>query len=219
MPAVYAQWRRPLAPHWAIEAGARVENVAYDYANRMIDGNTDEDGLPCPGGCLYSRPADRTDDFTNFAPRLGIVWRPVESISAWLAMARGFRAPETMEQYRLQRQQSVAELDSEQVDELELGLRWRCATAGLDLAAFTMDKQNVILRDSAGFNVSGGRTRHRVLEYDFDWDFAKQWTIALRLTNLRDAAYADRADFAFGSDRYFPGRGRAVFVELGWRKD
>ena len=42
---------------------------------------------------------------------------------------------------------------------------------------------------------------------------------ALRMTNLLDAAYANRADFAFGSDRYFPGRGRAVFVELAWRKD
>jgi outer membrane receptor protein involved in Fe transport len=41
-----------------------------------------------------------------------------------------------------------------------------------------MDKQNVILRDSAGFNVSGGRTRHRGLEYDLDWAFAKAWTIA-----------------------------------------
>ena len=40
-----------------------------------------------------------------------------------------------------------------------------------------------------------------------------------RVTNLLDDAYADRADFAFGDHRYFPGRGRAYFVELGWRKD
>jgi hypothetical protein len=41
----------------------------------------------------------------------------------------------------------------------------------------------------------------------------------LRLTNLFDVAYADRADFAFGSERYFPGRDRAIFIELGWRED
>ena len=307
--AAYAEWRRPLAPHWSIEAGARVERVDYRYDNRMIDGNTDENGALCPGGCLYSRPADRSDDFTNLAPRLGVVWRPIESIAAWLTMARGFRAPETTELYRLQRQQSVADLDSERADQLELGLRWRGAGAGLDLAAFAMEKQHVILRDSAGFNVSGGRTRHRGIEYDFDWGLLDHWAIeaagtlarheyrftaaveqgeqitagnevdtaprdihalrlrreskdlaaelewqhvgpywtnaantarygghdlvnlrmswqpedswifTLRLTNLLDAAYADRADFAFGSDRYFPGRGRAAFVELGWHKD
>jgi outer membrane receptor protein involved in Fe transport len=307
--AGYAQWRRPLAPKWSVEAGVRLEAVRYDYNNRMIDGNTAENGALCPGGCLYSRPADRSDDFTNFAPRLGLVWRPVESLAAYLSMARGFRAPEVTELYRLQRQQSVAELDSERADAVELGLRWRGASAGLDLAAFTMDKQNVILRDSAGFNVSGGRTRHRGLEYDLDWAFGKGWTIAgsgtvarheyrftaaveqgeqitagsdidtaprdihtlrlqhqtaslaaelewmhvgdywanaantarydghdllhlrlswqpqpawtlaLRVTNLLDAAYADRADFAFGQYRYFPGRDRSAFVELAWRKD
>ena len=307
--AGYAQWRRPLASSWSIEAGVRLERAGYDYDNRMIDGNTDENGVPCPGGCLYSRPADRSDDFTNFAPRLGLVWRPVASIAAYLSMARGFRAPEVTELYRLQRQQSVADLDSERADAVELGLRWRGAAAGFDLAAFTMDKQDVILRDSAGFTVSGGRTRHHGLEYDLNWGFAEGWTIAgngtvarheyrftaaveqgeqitagndvdtapreihalrlrhhteslaaelewlhvgsywtnaantarydghdlvnlrlswqpretwtfaLRLTNLLDAAYADRADFAFGNHRYFPGRERAAFVELGWRKD
>ena len=62
---------------WSLEAGAPRSNASrYDYDNRMIDGNTDENGVPCPGGCLYSRPADRRDDFTNVAPRLGLVWQP-----------------------------------------------------------------------------------------------------------------------------------------------
>ena len=73
--AGYAQWHRPLAPRWSLEAGLRLEHARYDYDNRMIDGNTDENGVPCPGGCLYSRPADRSDDFTNLAPRLGLVWQ------------------------------------------------------------------------------------------------------------------------------------------------
>jgi outer membrane receptor protein involved in Fe transport len=307
--ALYGQWRRPLAPDWSLEAGLRLEYARYDYDNRMIDGNTDENGVPCPGGCLYSRPADRTDDFTNLAPRLGIVWNLNESATAYASLARGFRAPEATELYRLQRQQSVAELDSEQVDAAELGFRWRADAATLDLALFHMDKENVVIRDAAGFNLSGGRTRHQGLEYQGDWFFADGWTLsaagtfarheyrftaaveqgeqitsgndidtaphdvhslrlqyggawldaelewlligaywanaantaryeghdvgnlrlavepggnwllALRVTNLLDRAYADRADFAFGDYRYFPGRGRAYFVELGWRKD
>jgi outer membrane receptor protein involved in Fe transport len=307
--AAYADWKRPLGAGWTLEAGARIEQARYDYDNRMIDGNTDENGVPCPGGCLYSRPADRSDDFTNFAPRLGLVWRASDAVTAYASLARGFRAPEATELYRLQRQQTVADLDSETADAAELGLRWRAAAASFDVAAFYMDKDDVILRDSAGFNVSGGKTRHVGLEYEGDWSFAdgwtltatgtyarheyrftaaveqgeqitagndmdtaprevnalrlrrttgrldaelewlwvgaywanaantarygghdvgnlrvaispaRDWSVALRVTNLLDTAYADRADFAFGDYRYFPGRGRAYFVELGWRKD
>lgn len=307
--AGYADWRRPLAPRWALEAGLRLEYARYDYDNRMIDGNTDENGVPCPGGCLYSRPADRSDDFTNLAPRLGLVWSMSESTTAYVSLARGFRAPEATELYRLQRQQAVADLESETVDAAEIGLRLRSPAASLDLALFHMDKDNVILRDSTGFNVSGGSTRHVGLEYEGDWAFAEDWTVsiagtyarheyrfaaaveqgeqitsgndidtapreinsvrlrragarfdaelewlwvgaywanaantarygghnlgnfrlsvapakdwslALRVTNLMDVPYADRADYAFGDYRYFPGRGRAYFVEVGWRKD
>ena len=38
--------------------------------------------------------------------------------------------------------------------------------------------------------------------------------LALRLNNATDEAIADRADFAFGQYRYFPGRGRELFVEF-----
>ena len=307
--AAYAAWRRPLAQRWSLEAGVRLEYADYDYDNRMIDGNTDEDGVPCPGGCLYARPADRSDDFTNVAPRLGLVWRVSDAMTAYASLARGFRAPEATELYRLQRQQTVADLDSETADSAEIGLRWRSASLSADVAAFYMDKRDVILRDSAGFNVSGGRTRHAGVEYEADWAFRDAWTLSaagtfarheyrfdaaveqgeaissgndvdtaprdihsvrlrhdrswldaelewlwigaywanaantarygghdvgnlrvsvepgrdwllsLRVTNLADGAYADRADFAFGDFRYFPGRGRAYFLELGWRKD
>ena len=307
--AGYAQWRRALSPRWSLEAGLRLENARYDYDNRMIEGNTDENGVPCPGGCLYSRPSDRSDEFTNFAPRVGLVWQVQDAVTAYLSLARGFRSPEATELYRLQRQQTVADLDSEQADAAELGLRLRTDALALDVALFHMDKRDVILRDSAGFNVSGGRTRHVGLEYQGDWSFAENWTlsaagtvarheyrftaaveqgeqitagddvdtaprnihglrlrheteklsaeieglyvgdywtnaantarygghellnlrlavrpsdawsIGLRVINLLDTAYADRADFAFGNDRYFPGRGRAYFLEIGWRKD
>jgi outer membrane receptor protein involved in Fe transport len=265
--------------------------------------------VPCPGGCLYSRPSDRSDDFTNLAPRIGLLWQLSDFVTGYLSAARGFRAPEATELYRLQRQQTVADLDSERADAAELGLHLRTGPLALDIALFHMDKRDVILRDSAGFNVSGGRTRHVGLEYQGDWSFADNWilsaagtvarheyrftaaveqgeqitsgndvdtaprnihglrlrreterlsaevewlhvggywtnaantarygghelanlrlgarprddwSLGLRVINLFDSAYADRADFAFGDHRYFPGRGRAYFLELGWRKD
>ena len=40
-----------------LDAGLRAEYTHYDYTNRMLDGNTRDDGTECGfGGCLYSRP-------------------------------------------------------------------------------------------------------------------------------------------------------------------
>jgi outer membrane receptor protein involved in Fe transport len=308
--AAYAQWEQALGARLTLTAGLRFEWLEYDYDNRMIDGNTDENGVPCPPpGCLYTRPADRSDRFTNWGPRLGLSWRLDESGSLWASATRGFRPPEATELYRLQRGQQLVDLGSEQVDGFEFGFRQLGDALSLELAAFWMDKEDVILRDSMGFNVSGGRTRHRGIEYGFDWAIGGGWSLAaagtralhtyefnggieqgeqvtrgddvdtaprdlhslrlrhagerleaelewlqvgpywadaantahypghdllnlrlafalagnlsttLRITNLADAAYADRADYAFGSYRYFPGRGRAAFLELGWRSD
>ena len=53
----------------------RADQTNYDYDNHMIDGNTRDDGTPCgAGGCLYSRPADRSDRFDNLSPSLTLAW-------------------------------------------------------------------------------------------------------------------------------------------------
>jgi outer membrane receptor protein involved in Fe transport len=308
--APYLQWQKPLAERLTLTAGLRIEWLQYDYGNRMLDGNTDENNVPCPGtGCLYTRPADRSDRFTNWGPRLGLNWRLSESTAIWTSASRGFRPPEATELYRLQRGQQVADLDSERIDGIEFGLRRLGDVVSLELAAFWMDKDNIILRDSLGFNVSGGRTRHRGVEYDLGWTIGRGWSLSgsgswalhtyqfsggveqgeqvtrgndidtaprdrhslrlnyrrerlgaelewqhvgpywanaantarypghdllnlrvafqasdalaatIRITNLADTAYADRADYAFGDYRYFPGRGRAAFFELSWRRE
>ncbi len=292
-----------------VSAGIRLEYVHYDYRNRMLAGNTRDDGTPCGfGGCLYSRPESRSDHFRNWAPKLGFTYQVTEDARLYGNLARGFRAPQVTELYRLQSGQQVADLDSERVDSIELGLRLQRRSAAIDVAAFAMQKRGSVLRDSSGFNVSGGRSRHEGVELALDWqmrdwlvlmlnssyarhvydfnrvaargemfesgrdvdtaprwlggaelairpldgiDVAVAWTsigdyyldaenrhrypghdlvnvrarvalsprvsLTARLNNLLDAEYADRADFAFGTYRYFPGRGRELFVELRYR--
>jgi outer membrane receptor protein involved in Fe transport len=308
--APYVQWEWTATDRLTATAGLRYEWLEYDYDNRMLDGNTDENGVPCPGaGCLYSRPADRRDRFENAGPRLGLNWKLTDTTALWTTVSRGFRPPEATELYRLQRGQQVADLGSERIDSVEAGLRHLGDTVSLELVAYLMEKKNVILRDSLGFNVSDGRTRHRGVEYGLDWKPGAGWYLAasgtwalhtydfsggieqgeqvtrgddmdtaprqlhsaragygrgplaaelewlhvggywanasdtarypghdllnlriglaatasirlqLRVTNVTDARYADRADFAFGSYRYFPGRGRAAFIEIGWQRD
>ena len=307
--AGFVQAEFSIGDNAVLSAGLRAEHLSYDYVNNMLDGNTRDDGTPCGfGGCLYTRPADRSDSFTDLAPKLGARWRLGETTVVYANLVRGFRAPQMTELYRLQSGQQVSDLDSETIDSLELGLRSGSDRWSLDGALFAMRKRDSVFRDAEGFNVSGGRSRHEGVEfawelqlheswrlaangtwarhtYDFDvvaargeafvsgrdvdtaprwqgsaelrfdpsdrFSAALQWvslgsyyldagneheypghdianlrvqyalgdklSLAARLNNITDRAIADRADFAFGNYRYFPGRGRELFVELRLR--
>ena len=304
--APYIQADFDIGERLVLGAGLRAEYAHYDYNNRMLDGNTRDDGTPCGfGGCLYTRPSDRSDDFTNLAPSLSMTYRLSTDAVFYASAARGFRAPQITELYRLQNGQTVADLDSERVDNVEVGLRGGTDRWSADLSLFAMRKSNSVYRDPDGFSVSGGKSRHEGAELGLDWQFtdrarlsidagygrhtydfdataqrgtefvsgrdvdtaprwlgsaelfidptdrielALQWTmigeyylepenrhsypghdlwnlrasfdaydrldINLRLLNVLDTDLADRADFAFGNYRYFPGRGRELFVEF-----
>jgi iron complex outermembrane receptor protein len=140
----------------------RLEYMAYDYDNKMLDGNSRDDGTTCGfGGCLYNRPADRDDDFTNLAGRLGVEKDMGQGIS-YLTFGSGFRPPQATELYRLQRGQDVADLDSESLLSLEIGYRgefW-------NVAGFAEKNDNFIFRDAAGFNVSDGKTKAWGIEFE-----------------------------------------------------
>lgn len=304
--AGWIQWQYELRSGLQLTAGIRAEHLLYDYDNRMLDGNTRDDGSECGfGGCLYTRPADRRDHFTNLSPELGLSFDLNDQQMLYLRAARGYRAPQATELYRLQNGQTVADLDSETLDSLEAGLKGFSGDMGYELTAFVMRKQNFIFRDANGFNISDGKTRHLGLEsqlnwqvtdaltfnanlswaqheYDFDRDLGRgevilegneidtappwlgglrlewqktpgraleaEWVYqggyfldaanahrypghsllnlrgwitlgnghhqaSLRLTNILDTRYAERADFAFGDYRYFPGAGRRISLE------
>lgn len=293
------------AADWRLRAGVHADWIRYDYDNNLEPGNLTETGEPCDfGGCLYNRPADRSDDFLEIAPELTLS-RDLGEGRAWLRVARGFRAPQATELYRLQRGQDVADLEPETLDAVEIGLRGRGAV-DWEVVAFYQRKDNFIFRDAEGFNVSDGHTGHRGVEFelvgkptptltlaargtyavhryrfdrelggetiirgrdvssaprwlasaDLTWRpgeswlaelaveynggywldaensrrygghtlfhgfvehrFDPHWTASLRLRNLADRRYAERADFAFGNFRYFPGPGRSAFVSLAY---
>ncbi|MGH8264735.1 MAG: TonB-dependent receptor, partial [Steroidobacterales bacterium] len=57
---------------------------------------------------------------------------------------------------------------------------------------------------------------HDLLNLRAGWTLNRYWTLRLRVNNVTNVAYADRADVAFGNLRYFPGRDRSVFLEIGY---
>jgi outer membrane receptor protein involved in Fe transport len=154
----------------ALTAGARVERLRYAYDNRVSDGNLREDGSPCGfGGCLYLRPADRSDRFTGRSAQLGWTRTLDDAWTLGARAARAFRFPQATELYRLQRGQGIDGIGPETADSLEATLRYRDAHVRAEATAYAMRKRDVLLRDAAGLNVFGAATTHRGIELAAAW--------------------------------------------------
>ena len=149
---VHSEW--PINDWLRLIGGARLEHTRYDYDNQT-DTNTVG---------RFQRVADRSDEFTSLTPRLGAVADIDEFWSAYANYARGARAPQTTDLYRLQINQMVGDIEEEELNSFEVGLRREAGGSYLELAAFWMEKENFFFRDADGFNVSNGETRHIGLE-------------------------------------------------------
>jgi iron complex outermembrane receptor protein len=175
MGAAFANLTTQLNERWEVQAGLRAEYMYYDYDNGMVSGNTDDNGNDCPGadpgdgGCLYSRPKDRTDDFFNLAPNAGLLYRFNEQTVGFVNAVRGFRVPQATELYRLQKQQRSADIDSVEIDSVETGVRHAGQRVQLETVLFYMKKRNDIFRTSAGFNIDDGKSKHYGIETSLTW--------------------------------------------------
>ncbi len=183
--AGYVHLTQQFGPDWILSGGLRLEGVRYSYVNYLPAGDTQDDGTPCPApGCLFSRPADRRDQFTNLMPKFGLSWLATPEQTAYANVGRGARAPQAAELYSLQQQQTETDLSSETLDNYELGWRGVAGALHWDADVYYMLKDHVIFRDSNGFNVSDGRTRHKGLELALSYGFSD------RLTLYLDGSYA-----------------------------
>lgn len=163
----YALLKFQMSEQDQVSLALRYEFLEYEYDNLMINGNTAESGRPCPGaGCRYSRPADRSDDFDNITAQVGWIHDFDADSQFYANAAFAFRAPQATELYRLQANQTVADLDSEKVDSFEVGYRANHGIASYTVSAYYMKLEDVIFQDSSRNNVSGGETAHRGLEFN-----------------------------------------------------
>jgi len=209
--AGYVDLIRQWSPEWQFTGGLRLERADYSYVNFLPAGDTRADGTACGfGGCLFNRPTDRSDEFVNLLPKLGLNWLYSPDQALYASLGRGARAPQTQELYELQSQQTVADLHSETLDNFELG--WRGATDALswDADSYYMLKDHFIFRDANGFNVSDGRTRHRGLEFSLSYAFIPGWSLLLQGTYaVHSYAFSGQVSqggsIAYGNDvKYAP---------------
>ncbi|MCC3861529.1 TonB-dependent receptor [Pseudemcibacter aquimaris] len=158
--------------------GIRAEHMAYDYDNRMVSGQVDENGDACAhsDGCRYTRPEDREDKFDNVSFEAGMLFKIDETNRFFARYSRGFRAPQSTELYRLQRGQLVADIDSVKLDSIEVGIRGNADTYSYEVAGFYMKKDNVIFQDNR-INVDNGASKHIGVEGMFEYRFPQDVSV------------------------------------------
>ena len=187
--AVFANYETPLTDRLDLSIGARLENIDYEYDNLMLDGRTDANGVACGfGGCRFSRPADRDDDFSDISPKLGLSYELNGSHNLFVRAQRGIRAPQSTELYRLQGSQSVADLDSVELDSYELALQGAGSNWNYSASLYWMDKENEVLKDSSRMNLNGSHTKHQGFEVAVGYDLTNSLSLA-GVYNLADHTY------------------------------
>lgn len=194
--AAYTQLSGDLNDRWSFTAGGRFEYTQYDYDNRTADGSV---CTPDASNCRFFRPADRDDSFSDWSLNAGSSYQVGDQQFVYLRAAQGFRAPQATELYRLQSGQAVADLDSESMDSVEIGLRGLLFDSlAYDLSAYSMKKDDVIFQDADRQNVSGAKTRHAGIDVALDYALGDNWSVRLDATYAQHK-YDSRAQL-LGSD-------------------
>ena len=132
--ALWTELEWALSDDVRILAGLRAESHDYDYTTKAPPGINGR----------FNVPADRSDSYEFVTPKLGAVWSVSDTVDLYANYARGARAPQVSDLYRLQSLQVVAQVDTETLDSVELGARGAALDGRLvfDVAAYWMDKEN-----------------------------------------------------------------------------
>lgn len=179
--AAFGQAEVELSDDLLLQGGLRSERTKYDYETRVTAGSA---CAPEASACRFFRPEDRSDSFTNLSTNVALVWSQ-GAHNFYVRTARGFRAPQAAELYRLQSGQQVADIDSEEATSLDIGWRFSNERISTDISVYTIEKDEVIFLDRNRQSVSGASTRHRGIDLDLSWSITETLTASL------NAAYAD----------------------------
>ncbi|PHS31831.1 MAG: TonB-dependent receptor [Methylophaga sp.] len=152
-PYVHSEWQ--LAEKTRMTAGLRFEHTRYEYDNNTTGGLNFG---------AFQRPEDSNDTFNNLSPKLGFTHLVAEDTSIFTNIARGNRAPQTTDLYRIRNTQINGEADSEKVDSFEIGIRKVGNGIQYEITTFYMKKKDHFFRDSTGDNVPNGKTTHYGIE-------------------------------------------------------
>lgn len=188
--ALFTHWAIPLAEHWSLEAGARIERDEIRF--RLAEGN------------------EQTRDWTRLSPKLAVQyqWQPQTQIYA--SVADGFRAggfntfaPETYRSY-----------EPEKLRAYELGikgtllnrrLRYSAAVYRMDIDDMQVQQMGPVLGQI--FITNAATARSTGAEAELRWLLGAGWQLqaALGLNHTRFREFKDGAnDYAGNRNPFAP---------------
>ena len=193
----------------------RLERLKYDYDNLMLDGRTKDDGTECTwlgnNGCYYSRPADTEISYSDNSFRFGFS-KLVESNEFFFQLSKGFRPPQINELFRLQKSQTLANLNSEKIDSVEFGILSEGKNFNNKFVLFSSKKNNYIYKDDDASTISDGKSKHQGIEvsglvkikpdlsFNYAWSFARHlYDYSLSGIGVVKGNYIDTAPKIYGS--------------------
>ena len=188
-PYIHATWA--LSDKTRLTTGLRWEMTDYDYTNKATDSDNTDTSDGATGDFLF-RVADRSDDFSDVSPKLGLVHELAENRRLFANLARATRAPQVTDLYRLRDSTSrfaddnqnpdVSAIDSETLDSVELGYRAVYPGASYEVTAFVMQKENYHFRDAGDNYVANGATDHIGVELAMNWSLRPDLELATSVT-------------------------------------
>lgn len=152
----------------------------------------------------FNPAASDHQDFSQFSPKLGLLFEPVEAVQFYANYSRSAEIPGFSELAQAQPVPGFVQLDAQRAWTAEIGTRGHWGPARWDISLYRADLKGELLQYSivpgtipaATFNA--GRTRHQGIEAGLDLDLA-HWA------KLRQSwQYADfrfRGDAQFGGNR------------------
>ncbi|MEZ6012013.1 MAG: TonB-dependent receptor [Hyphomonas sp.] len=168
--ALWSELEWSVSDTFRILAGLRGETQDYDYTT----------SAPVGINGRFNVPADRSDSYDFVTPKLGAVWSVTGEVDLYANYARGARAPQVSDLYRLQSLQVPGQVETETLDSIEIGARGAVLDGRFvfDLAAYWMDKEHFFFRDSAGLNVPDGSTEHKGVELSAAYDITDALSVS-----------------------------------------
>ena len=153
----------------ALTAGVRAENVEYDYKTNIPS---------VIKGRIQVSP-NRSDDFTDISLKTSFSYMLKENNFLFTNLSIGNRAPQVTDLYRIQSKQVPGGADSEKLESFEIGFRG-ISIGGLEyeIVGYTMKKEDYFFRDSQGFNVENGVTKHIGIEFNYFKTFGDNFEIS-----------------------------------------
>jgi catecholate siderophore receptor len=158
--AAYLQDQIVLSDQWQVIAGIRFDRFDLDFDDR--------------------RPADadfsRSDEMVS--PRVGVIYRPIESVSLYASYGISY-LPQSGDQFA-SLSATTANLDPEEFENIEVGLKWDIASdLALTAAIYRLDRTNTTAIDPVTLlTVLTGAQRSEGFELGLAGSISERWEIA-----------------------------------------